>query len=129
MPAGSVPIEVTRPEPAIVLRIDAPAIRRALNLILDHFDRSAARIEKIALARSSGRVSIVFSATGGGLSAKALDYAFNSVSGLMAPDPPGSDSTGIGLPVARAIVEAHGGRIEVADEGGPVVTLTIAFPA
>jgi two-component system phosphate regulon sensor histidine kinase PhoR len=36
---------------------------------------------------------------------------------------------GLGLPVAKAIVEAHKGRIEMASRVGKGTTVTVALPA
>ena len=38
------------------------------------------------------------------------------------------DGTGLGLPIAREIVLAHGGRMEVASEAGRGTTMTFAIP-
>ena len=40
---------------------------------------------------------------------------------------PGSDGAGLGLAITRAIMEAHGGSIEVASRGG-VTSFTLKFP-
>jgi signal transduction histidine kinase len=39
------------------------------------------------------------------------------------------EGLGLGLPVARAIVEAHKGRIEMASRPGEGTTVTVALPA
>ena len=39
------------------------------------------------------------------------------------------EGLGLGLPVAKAIVEAHKGRIEMASRLGEGTTVTVAFPA
>ena len=39
------------------------------------------------------------------------------------------EGLGLGLPVAKAIVEAHKGRIEMASSPGEGTTVTVALPA
>jgi signal transduction histidine kinase len=39
------------------------------------------------------------------------------------------EGLGLGLPVAKAIVEAHKGRIEMASRLGEGTTVTVALPA
>ena len=39
------------------------------------------------------------------------------------------EGLGLGLPVAKAIVEAHKGRIEMASRPGQGTTVTVALPA
>ena len=39
------------------------------------------------------------------------------------------EGLGLGLPVAKAIVEAHKGRIEMASSPGHGTTVTVALPA
>jgi signal transduction histidine kinase len=39
------------------------------------------------------------------------------------------EGLGLGLPVAKAIVEAHKGRIEMASRPGEGTTVTVALPA
>lgn len=37
----------------------------------------------------------------------------------------GSESTGVGLPICKEIIEAHGGTISIESEKGTTVTFTI----
>jgi two-component system phosphate regulon sensor histidine kinase PhoR len=39
------------------------------------------------------------------------------------------EGLGLGLPVAKAIVEAHKGRIEMVSQVGEGTTVTVALPA
>lgn len=72
------------------------------------------------------RVSVVDG--GPGIPAAELPALFNPFYRGSAPLPPGERSTGLGLPIARRIVEAHGGTICVESEPGRGSTFSFTLP-
>jgi PAS domain S-box-containing protein len=66
---------------------------------------------RIASARHDGTVSAVVSDTGPGIAPRELATIFEKYRRSTSASP--HEGTGLGLFIARALVEAHGGRIEV----------------
>jgi two-component system, OmpR family, sensor kinase len=108
---------------------DGRALRRAFVLMFDHLVRSGANWLGLLLARTPSGVAIVVQAEASGLSAGSLEYSFRHVSPAQAPETGADSLPGLGLPVALAIVEAHGGRVRV--ESGPSsgVSIAVDLPA
>ncbi|MGV8039942.1 MAG: ATP-binding protein [Thermoanaerobaculaceae bacterium] len=67
--------------------------------------------------------------TGLGLGSEDLRQVFRSFKRLSATPTGGEPSTGLGLAIAKGIVEAHGGRIWVESEKGKGSTFYFALPA
>ena len=63
--------------------------------------------------------------TGPGISAEALPHLFEP---FRQAEGMGKKGTGIGLPISRGIVEAHGGCLEVESEEGWGSTFSFTLP-
>jgi signal transduction histidine kinase len=72
------------------------------------------------------RVNVIDS--GPGIPAGELEALFKPFYRGSAPLPPGERSTGLGLPIARRIVEAHGGKIGVESREGHGSTFWFTIP-
>ncbi len=82
----------------------------------------------ISTESHNGKVRVKVSDTGPGIPPQIRDYLFEryaqwTVNGA----PPGS--AGLGLAIAKEIVEAHGGRIFVESTVGRATCFTIELPA
>ncbi len=76
-----------------------------------------------------GSFRLSISDTGIGMSAKEIDKAlspFGQVDNAL--DRAGA-GVGLGLPLAQAMMKAHGGRVEILSEKGIGTTLTLVFPS
>jgi len=82
----------------------------------------------VALARKRDSVRIVVSDNGGGMKPSELARAMDGYR----LEKPGEESKtgkrGLGLPLARQLVEAHGGRLDIQSEKGLGTTATIILP-
>jgi two-component system sensor histidine kinase BaeS len=61
--------------------------------------------------------------TGSGLDPVVLPTVFDRFAKT-----PGSGGSGLGLPIARSLVEAHGGTLEVTDTGRSGTTFRVRLP-
>ena len=104
--------------PGLVVSADPVRLRQALANLVSNGLRHADRVTVTAGERG-GEVWIAVADDGPGVAA-GLDPFAPGVSGV--------GSTGLGLYVARAVAEAHGGRLELTSAPGEGATFTLALP-
>jgi two-component system sensor histidine kinase KdpD len=104
---------------------DWTLVDQVITNLLDNAVRHAptgSRIDLSARRQGEDWVRVTVSDQGPGIPAPEREAVFTPFrTGA------GSRSSGIGLAIARAVVEAHGGTIEVADGTGPAGGTTMAF--
>ncbi|MGB4675414.1 MAG: ATP-binding protein [Aggregatilineales bacterium] len=130
--AGLVPVvETAQP---ITLQADARRLRRALDALVDnacHFSPQGGSV-RVSTAQVNGCACISVSDSGVGISEKDLPHVFERFYRGEPVGPGGEplDVRGIGqgLYLAKTIVEAHGGRIDVQSAAGAGSTFTIWLP-
>ena len=82
-----------------------------------------------ALERSGGRARIRVRDTGSGISAEFLPFIFERFRQADTTSTRKQKGLGLGLAIARHIIEMHGGSIEAASKGeGEGSTFTVTFP-
>ncbi len=88
--------------------------------VMETFEKSAE--VPVSAARRDGRAVIEVTDNGPGLSPRAKDHLFEPFAGSTR-----SGGSGLGLPIAREIMHAHGGEISIArsDETGTVIRLEL----
>lgn len=129
---AGVAITVATPEEPVVLAVDAERIRELiLNLLTNAVKYTpAGGSVTLQLAQDNGRVKLTVADTGIGIAAGDLPHVFDRFwradtartrTGVRA-------GAGLGLAISKWIVEAHGGRIEVASRPGRGTTVTVALP-
>jgi signal transduction histidine kinase len=91
------------------------------------YNRRDGTILIVGRAVDDERVTVVVSDTGRGLTAAELERAFVPFERLGAEDS-GAEGTGIGLPLARALTEAMGGRLEASSVLGRGSAFTVSLP-
>ena len=108
---------------------DRRQLGRALGHLLDNAiaaTPSGGRI-LVELGRRKSGARIVISDNGWGMDDKELARALDGV--RQAPDGQGIERRqGLGLPLARQLIEAHGGKLELASEAGGGTTVTVHLP-
>lgn len=112
-------------EGAALVSGDPDALGRAVRILLDNAFRHGQPPVDIAIATRDGRVHLDVRDAGPGLPAGSDERIFER---FYRADPARSgDGSGLGLSIARAIVEAHGGTIKArnADGGGAVVSIEV----
>jgi two-component system, OmpR family, sensor histidine kinase BaeS len=107
------------------LDLDPSRIREVVaNLLINalrHTPRDG-RVE-VSAHRIGGDVEVQVHDTGPGIPAEQIDRIFDRF--YRSPDSPGS---GLGLPIARSLVEAHGGRMSAASTVGEGTTMRFTLP-
>jgi signal transduction histidine kinase len=109
--------------------IDERRLGRAIGHILDNAIAATAPGGKILvdLSRTSGGARIVISDNGVGMDApditRALDGFKLSLEGKVI-----ERRQGLGLPLARQLIEAHGGKLKLVSEKGVGTTVSITLP-
>jgi signal transduction histidine kinase/CheY-like chemotaxis protein len=84
----------------------------------------------ISLERGDGKASIKVKDRGAGLSPEDMSRLFGRFQRLSAKPTAGESSTGLGLSIAKRIVELHGGTIQASSDGpGTGATFEIVLPA
>lgn len=78
----------------------------------------------VAMARDGAMVRVTVSDTGSGIADDVLDRIFDP---FFTTKPPGV-GTGLGLPICRGIVQAHGGELAVTSRVGLGSTFTLRLP-
>ncbi|HYJ33554.1 MAG TPA: HAMP domain-containing sensor histidine kinase [Candidatus Binatia bacterium] len=119
-------------------RVDADYLRQALTNIAQNavrFTRDGGSIE-IGARRNGAAIEIYVADSGIGISKDDFERIFSKIVELKDVNLHSSGTTefnssglGLGLSIARGIVEAHGGEIRVESELGRGSTFTISIPA
>jgi two-component system OmpR family sensor kinase/two-component system sensor histidine kinase BaeS len=82
----------------------------------------------VRLERSGGTVRLQVADTGSGIAPEDLPHVFDRFYRSEKSRGRGTGGAGLGLAIARQLVTAHGGRIEVASPPGAGTTFTIWLP-
>jgi len=108
---------------------DARQLKRAVGNILDNAIKAAPQGGRIlvALTRRKQGVRIVISDNGEGMKPSELARALDGYR-MGADGKPEARRGGLGLPLARQLIEAHGGRLELQSEKGAGTTATVTLP-
>ena len=102
-----------------------------LNLLTNaiKFTPNAGTVDMTAALNDDGRISVCVRDTGIGIAEDQFDLVmspFGQVDSALAREHQG---TGLGLPLVNALLELHGGVMNIASEIGKGTTITLHFPA
>ena len=107
------------------ISVDPSRIRQVMsNLVANalRFTPAGGRV-LVAGSANSGAVTIRVSDTGRGMAPDEVEHAFDRFYRS-----PGSMGSGLGLSIARNLVEAHGGHIGLTSEAGTGTTVQVSLP-
>ena len=112
-----------------VLVADRDRLDAALDAVIENAVQATVpsdRIEIVGRSDPAGAI-IEVTDTGVGIEAGALPHVFERFSTIRHANGNGA-GTGLGLPIVKAIVEAHGGAVRVHSTPGAGTTLVLHFP-
>ncbi|MFM9864498.1 MAG: ATP-binding protein [Micropepsaceae bacterium] len=110
----------------LVVRCDAPKLKHAVANLLSNavkFTPAGGRVTMHLKISGNGNPTIVVEDTGIG-----MPPALTPVAAALT-DTTGHHGAGLGLPLARELVELHGGRLDIESESGKGTAVTITLPA
>ena len=128
--ADAMPMAIDLDMPALPQRasVDRTRLRQALMAVFQNARRHGGAHVAAALGATAGGIRITVDDNGPGLSdadkAQAFDRFFRGSDASRG----GTDGHGLGLPIVRAIVEAHGGTVALADSATGGLRVEIDLP-
>ena len=107
---------------------DERQLGRAIGNLLDNAINATPKGGRVlvALSRRKQGPRIVISDNGPGMKPSELARALDGY--RIGPDGKPESRRGLGLPLARQLIEAHGGRLDLQSEKGVGTTATISLP-
>jgi signal transduction histidine kinase/methanogenic corrinoid protein MtbC1 len=123
-------VECDLPSALPAISYDAGKIEQVLNNLIGNavkFSHPGTRVQ-IRLGLADGVATVAVQDQGQGIPAKDLDKLFTPFGKTSVRSTAGEQSTGLGLAIARRIVEGHGGRIWVESEVGRGSTFFFTLP-
>jgi signal transduction histidine kinase len=115
----------------LLARVDAQKMKQVMFNLLSNavkFTPEHGRVHVTLKTDVNGRPAIVIADTGIGMPATLTPLA-SPFSAVDDANTHGRHGAGLGLPLARQLVEMHDGTLEIESEAGKGTTVTIALPA
>lgn len=128
---ADVRLDTLHNEPALEVRVDPLRFRQVLINLLSNavkFTAAGGCVTVATRLARDGRAEIAVRDTGVGMRPEDIPRAlepFQQIDGGLNRSFPG---TGLGLPIAKGLVEAHGGLLEIESAPGRGTTVTIVLP-
>ncbi|HVX30444.1 MAG TPA: ATP-binding protein [Nitrolancea sp.] len=122
-------LRLDTPGPCLLL-LDAGRIRQVLRILLDNalkYTPAAGHVE-FSVSRDSGAARIIVRDSGPGIASEHLPRIFDRFYRVDQARSRAVEGTGLGLPIARALVNAHGGSIKLTSTVGEGTTVTVTLP-
>jgi signal transduction histidine kinase len=129
---GGVTLRAETPAGLPVLWADPRKLRQILLNLLSNaikFTRAGGRITAEVAVDATGAMTISVSDTGIGIAPKDIAVALAPFSQVDSALNRKFEGTGLGLPLAKALIELHQGRFDIKSEQGKGTAVTVIFPA
>ena len=129
-PTADVAVQSDVPDDLPTVDADRERLHQVLFNLVDNAIRftPAGGEVRIEAHRHDGSVEVSVADTGVGIPAEALPRLFERFYRVDSARARGDGGTGIGLAIARSVVEAHGGTISAESEPGHGSTFTFDLP-
>jgi two-component system cell cycle sensor histidine kinase PleC len=113
------------------VRIDGRRVKQVLLNLLSNahkFTPESGRVDLIARRTPAGGADIVVRDTGIGMSPEGLMLAMRPFGQVQSAYSRSHDGTGLGLPIAKGLVELHGGKLEMTSQPGVGTSVRVRLP-
>jgi PAS domain S-box-containing protein len=130
--AGRLHLNVSIPHDLPALHGEERAIKQVLTNLLTNaikFTPESGHVDLTAKVDEFGRMSIVVQDSGIGIAPDDIAQALTPFGQIESALSRKTQGTGLGLPLTKALVELHGGVLDLQSEVGKGTTITIIFPA
>jgi signal transduction histidine kinase len=127
-----VALESNCPDGLPMLRADDRKVKQILLNLLSNaikFTEAGGRVELRSSYRAGEGHVFRITDTGIGIAKKDISRALTPFRQIDDPLNRKYEGTGLGLPLAKSLVEMHGGSLELESEPGVGTTVTVRFPA
>lgn len=127
----SVAIECILPDPSLMVYIDITKIKQVMFNLLSNsvkFSQAPARISIDTVLNGSGDLVLSISDTGIGIPPEHIEKVFQPFEQIADHLTREHEGTGLGLPIAKALVELHGGELVLNSEVGVGTTARVRLP-
>jgi signal transduction histidine kinase len=123
-------LELDLPAELPPVNIDSQRVSQVLHNLLDNAVRHTPQDGKITLTAKpmNGQIEIAVTDTGEGISGADLPHIFEGFYRVDKSRSKATGGNGLGLTIARRLVEAHGGKIEVQSELGKGSRFAFTIP-
>jgi signal transduction histidine kinase len=127
---GGIALHVDVPQDALIAQGDAGRLRQIIGNLVSNAIRYTPQGGTITLHAHQDDENVVIDVadTGHGIASQDLDRVFDRFYRADTARDRASGGSGLGLAIAKALVQAHGGTIDVQSELGQGTTFTIVIP-
>ena len=119
-------LRLGRPAPT---RVDPVRLRQCLLAVMNNALRYGGRSVRAWVERSGEGFDILIEDDGPGMSDAEKDQAFQRFFRGSGAQSTGVEGTGLGLPIVRSIMTAHGGSVDLSDRAGGGLVVRLSFLA
>lgn len=127
---AGITVRIVEPATPVILPLDRAGVQKAIGNLLNNALRFAppGSAATVTVARRPGGGVVVIQDEGPGMAQDFLARCFEPFEQAETGASRGFEGAGLGLTVARAFVERHGGRLDLASAPGEGVTATLFLP-
>jgi len=118
-------------QPATMIFVDSTKFKQVtLNLLSNavKFTEPRGRIQVDSVFRTSGDLALSIRDTGIGIPPEQIERIFQPFEQIAGHLTREHEGTGLGLPIARALIELHGGELVLSSKPGAGTTATLRLP-
>ena len=129
---GGIKLELELPDPLPALRADERRLKQILVNLLSNavkFTEAGGEVTLSAWYRTDSGYCFQITDTGIGIAPEDIPKALSRFGQIDGDLNRQYEGTGLGLPLTKALVELHGGALDLQSEVGVGTTVTVRFPA